>query len=420
MAFEKLFQTIKIGTVEIKNRYAYAPTNLFLNWQGYVNEQEIAYYTARAMGGTGLIIVGAYLSTKIGVPYANHPFIYVHDVTHAPGLADVAENIRLAGAVSFVQLLPFPSSGGRNWTGIQPAAPSPGIKPRWMGELRTQTEQLIEERMPNSWFYQNLGARAPSIKSREITVDEIQTIIKEHAFACKLAAYAGFEGIEHHMCHIYLVDEFRDPLINKRTDRYGGSEENRNRLLLELVEAGTRAAKEENPDIVVGVRVGSRGADGGYTFEETKRLALQLQEMGMDYYHVTFGFGMPQEQQVDGRFLDYSKELKKILKIPVMTPAVHEPEMAEKAVAEGWTDMVSGAMRLIVDPEFVNKVKENRLKDIIKCPTPPCPVCSTSRLVPGIRRCVLNPEVGREQYNPKYQIWKGFSQHPALRRKKGR
>jgi len=394
MAFEKLFEPIQVGSIELKNRYAYSPANCFYNWQGYMNEQELAYYTARAMGGTGLIIVGAYLSTKFGIPYANHPFMYVHDITHLPGLAALADNIRLGGSRSFVQLLAVPGGLGGNWKDVQPVLPSDVIQTRNLPPF--PTAKLIQERTPDSLLARG---RAESRKARAVTLEEIQTIINEHTYACRLAAYAGFDGIEVHLCHHYLMNSFRRKDFNRRSDRYGGSEENRNRICLELTEASLRAAREENPNVVVGVRVGCES--DGYTFDETKRLAVQLQELGIDYWNVTWGENHTAHRK-DGELVPFAKELKKILKIPVICPSIHDPKIAEEAVAEGCTDIVSTCRSMIADPDFVNKVKENRVDDIIKCTW--CGMCS--RGVPGLT-CILNPETGRERYNPKYQIRQG-------------
>ena len=167
--------------------------------------------------------------------------------------------------------------------------------------------------------------------------------------------------------------------------------------------------------MVVGVRLSCTCGEGGYDFEETKRLALQLQELGIDYYHATGGPPpVPGQKRKDGALLEYTKELTKILKVPVITPSVREPELAEQAVVEGWTDMVSTAHPMIADPEFVNKVKENRLDDINKCTA--CGLCQVGDPM-GIvlpARCSVNPEVGFERYNPKYQIRKGFSKANML------
>ncbi len=415
MAFKKLFEPIKIGSVQIKNRYAYSPTNLVFNsWDGMVNDQEIAYYTARAMGGTGLIIYGAILSSEFGVPYMQHPWVFCFDIAHVPGLSMLAEHIRLAGGVPFIQLLPVPSCNGQNWKGVQPVAPSAlkgstAYHDVFFGLYR----RLSEERIPGSWTASNIGISSQPSDSRQITLDEIQLVIKQHAKACRLATYAGFDGIEVHACHSYLVDSFRDPRMNKRKDRYGGSEENRNRFPVEIIEASIRAAKEENRNMVVGVRLSCECGEGGYAFEETKRLALQLQELGIEYLNITFGKGQQiSDPKADGPLLNHAKELKRILKIPVITPTVHDPELAEQAVAEGWTDIVSAAMPHMADPEFVGKVKDNRIKDINKCIM--CDFCQVpfNLALPG--RCAVNPEMGFERFNPKYQIRQGFKKAGML------
>jgi len=419
--YEKLFEPIQIGSVKLKNRFAYAPTNLvFHSWDGLMNEQELAYYTARAMGGLGMVIYGAILSSKFGVPYMQHPWVFCFDVAHVPGLSNFAENIRLAGSMPFIQLLPVPSSGGRNWTGTQPVAPSAGMgkSPPYKGQ---PIQKLIQSRIPNSWSAHNVGGTSDNTEAREITLEEIQTVIKENTHACRLATLAGFAGIELHLCHGYMLSAFRDPRMNKRKDKYGGSEENRHRLLLEITDEAIRAAKQENPLMVVGVRVDTMCNDGGYGFDDTKRLALKLQDLGIDYYHVTFGpdpgKGSPEAgggHRIDGVLLDYAKELKKILKVPVITPSVHNPKLAEKAIAEGWTDIVSNAHQFLADPQFVNKLKSGREKDIVKCTE--CGFCGARSPV-GLNlpvRCAVNPEAGFERYNPEYQIRKGFTKADSL------
>jgi 2-enoate reductase len=406
MSFKKLFEPIKIGTVEIKNRYAYAPTNLAQNWwDGMVNDQDLAYYTARAMGGTGLIIYGAALSTKFGVPHIQNPWAFCHDISHVPGLYRIAENVRLAGSVPFIQLIPLTCRHGHGWMGMKPVAPSAGLA---VPDYALARPKIISNRIPNSWATHNIGITSDYVRARAATIDEIETVIKENTQACQLAVLAGFTGIELHTCHGYWVDSFRDPRANRRKDRYGGSEENRNRLILELTEAAIGAAKAENPNTVVGVRISSASSKGGFTFEQTKRLALQLQELGIDYYHVTAGPGQDWPMNQDGYLLRFGKELKKILKIPVITPSVHDPELAEKAIAEGWTDMVSLARPLIADPEYVIKVKENRLKDINNCTMCGLHEANDPRGLSLPPRCAANSEVGFEGYNPRYQIKAGF------------
>jgi 2,4-dienoyl-CoA reductase-like NADH-dependent reductase (Old Yellow Enzyme family) len=291
------------------------------------------------------------------------------------------------------------------WRGIKPIAPSAGLA---IPDYADPRPKIILNRIPDAWATHNIGLTSDYVRARATTIDEIQTVIKENSQASRLAVLAGFEGIELHACHGYWLDSFRDQRANRRKDKYGGTEDNRNRLILEITEAAIGAAKGENPDTVVGVRVSSASGKGGFTFEESKRLALRLQEVGVDYYHVTAGPGQDIPEKQDGYLLRFSKELKKILKIPVITPSVHDPKLAEKAVAEGWTDMISLARPLMADPEYVSKVKDNRLNDINQCTM--CGLHETldpkGLSLPA--RCAVNPELGFERYNPKYQIREGF------------
>ena len=414
MAFEKLFEPIKIGSVEIKNRYGMAPCNfLFQDWSGLVTDEDIAYYVGRAKGGAGLVTVGAILTTEIGKRLANIPWLYMTGIEHVPGLAMLAESIRVAGSKAFIQILPSTGSRATPMSGEQPIAPTAGIQYKFgTDQSHGQASTILQTRLQGRWLREEY-AKHPA--PREVTIEEMQQIIKETAQNAKLAVLAGFDGIELHLCHHYILDQFRDPRFNKRTDQYGGSMENRHRFILEYAQAVISSIREERADFTIGVRVGSEcgdmeGVGMGYTLDETKWLAGQLQDMGIDYWHTSIGFPpIPRakmDSKEDGGYLEWSRELKKVLKIPVFTPSVHSPELAEKAVAEGWTDMVTSGRGLAADPDLPNKVRENRVEDINKCTK--CNLCwvGFELCLPG--RCATNPELGREKYNPKYLLTEGF------------
>lgn len=418
MAYEKLFEPIEICGHNIKNRYAAAALN-YLNsslnpYDGTVSEEDIAYHVARAVGGVGMIVAGAMCPTQLGVKMKAHPFIHMNHESQVPALYQLTEAVHLAGAKVVVQVLPSMGGRGTPINGEAPVSPTGGIPyPGSLANMFPVVKDRIEKTL-GPWFKKRLlGVPVP----REIKYDEIQTLIAETAENCKLAIWAGFDGVEVHACHHYLVDEFRDPMRNKRTDQYGGSEENRNRLIIELVDAVLKSVKPERKDFMIGVRIGPEqpkvlnGVEyNGYTWEETKRLAKQLEDLGLDYFHLTLGIPpvepafVPQEK--DGQLLHYSQELKSILKIPVITPMVHDPDLALKAVSEGMTDMISLGRPFMADPDFVNKVKENKVKEINECKREGLCWINQSLVLPG--RCTVNPELGREKYNPRYQILKGF------------
>jgi len=430
MAYEKLFEEVEICGQKIRNRYVAAPLN-FLNssfngYDGVANEEDIAYNVARAMGGVGLIVYGAVLCTELGIKVQNHIWPFLSNETQVAGFSQMTEAIQFCGAKVVIQVLPASGSRGRPISpGEQAVAPTGGIPYPWGGVANvTPIGGMLRERL-GPWLAKEILEVDPP---RELSFDEIQKIISDTAQSARLAVFAGFDGIELHACHHYLIDQFRDPTLNKRTDKYGGSPENRNRIIVELVDAILKAGKAERPDFIVGVRVGCEQATSfmgapynGYTFEETKALAKQLEAMGLDYFHATIALppsvrreeGLESKKTVlgpedeDGQLLNYSKELKSVLKIPVMTPYLRNPELAEKAVKEGMTDMVALGRPLMADPEFVNKVKEGRVGEINQCKKEAFCIVRQVMKLPG--RCFVNPELGREKYNPKYQITRGFT-----------
>jgi 2,4-dienoyl-CoA reductase-like NADH-dependent reductase (Old Yellow Enzyme family) len=411
MAFEKLFEPIKIGSTELEHRYAMAPCNfLFTDWTGLITEEDIAYYVARAKGGSSACIVGAILVTELGKKVQNIPWPYLTGIEHVPGMAHLAESIHVAGSKAIMQILPACGSRGNPMRDdVQPLAPTAGIEYVFStDQSHGQAETILKNRITGRWLKQKYLSHP---KPREITVEEMEQLIKEAAHNAKLAVLAGFDGVELHLCHHYILDQFRDPRFNKRTDKYGGSLENRNRFILEYADAVIQSLREERSDFTIGVRVGSEcGETGGYTLDDTKVLAVQLQEMGIDYWHTTFGFppipDVRMDNKKDGGFLPWSAELKKILKVPVFTPSVHSPQLALEAVTKGWTDVVTLGRPLVADPELPNKVKENRTKDINKCKKDNLCWVGFDLCLPG--RCSQNPELGREKYNPKYLLTEGF------------
>jgi len=411
LAYEKLFEPIRVGSTELKNRYAMAPCNfLFQDWTGLITEEDIAYYVARALGGSSVCIVGAVLCTDIGKPVANIPWPYLTSIEHVPGMTMLAESIHVAGSKAFMQILPAAGSRGNPMRDdVQPFAPSEGIEYVFStDQSHGQAETILKNRMTGRWLKEKYMAHP---KPREITIPEIERLIAESAKNAKLAVLAGFDGVEMHLCHHYILDQFRDPRFNKRTDKYGGSRENRHRFILEYAEAVIKSLREERSDFTIGVRVGSEcGETGGYSIDDTKWLAERLQELGIDYWHTTIGFPpIPEakmDSKTDGGYLNWSKQLRDVVKVPIFTPSVHSPELAEEAVSRGWTDVVGLGRPLVADPDIPNKVKENRVADIVTCKKDNLCWVGFDLCLPG--RCSQNPQLGREKYNSKYILTQGF------------
>lgn len=390
---KRLFEPIRIGKTAIRNRIAMAPMVTQYADRGYVSEQQIAYYAARARGGVGLVIVEHVLASKWAEDNCPLPVLRLYDPVHMAGFGDLVETLHAFGAKAFVQLnVGVGIQGSSAGSGVQPVGPS-----------------TVGYRTPPEMVPRNcIGVLGPYLAGetpREMSIGEIEREQENFVKSAMMARAVGFDGIEIHAAHGFLLDEFLSPYYNRRTDRYGGTPENRMRFLLELVRR-TRAAV--GGDMAVGVRLSAdEHIPGGSTFEDMKAVAKRLEEEGIDYFHIGDGcFGalkyiIPDDANT---MLDEAAGFKKILGLPVMTPTVHDPHLAEKAVAEGMTDMVSLGRALIADPEWANKVESGRIDSIVKCTR--CNIGCYARIFSGLRiKCVCNPESGLEKYNPRYTQW---------------
>ena len=397
MSYENLFQPITIGRVEIKNRIAMAPMNLNFTREGYMSEQQLAYYAARAKGGTGLIITEAIRTSEEGTNRTFYDNPHLWKAAHAKGLSELAETVHCFGAKIFVQMNIGPGpQGSSKKMGLQPTAASPVPFEIPRENLPKPMLRMIE----NKEIYMGFNGELPS----EMTIDEIHAETEKFAGSAKMAMVAGVDGIEIHACHGYLLHSFLSPRFNKRTDEYGGSLENRMRFLLEVVRTTREMVGEK---AVIGVRTSTdEHMPGGLTAEEVKAIVIELEKAGIDFFHQSGGsyeamhYFFPEE---DGWGLDDVNAIKAAVKIPILGYSVHDPEMADDAIKEGMCDMITHGRPLIADPEWANKVKEGRVDEIVKCNRD---FLCVKRLTQGLpSRCSVNPDVGRERYMPEY--WRG-------------
>jgi 2,4-dienoyl-CoA reductase-like NADH-dependent reductase (Old Yellow Enzyme family) len=234
-----------------------------------------------------------------------------------------------------------------------------------------------------------------------LTIEEIEWIEDAYAKTSGLMKECGFDGAELHFAHGYLGDNFLSPRTNLRTDAYGGSFENRTRIFRNAIR---KTRTQTGSDFVIGVRLtGNEHMPGGTGIEDSSRIARIGEEEGLDYVHLKAGcweavkWYVPEE---DGTMLPEAEVMTNTLNIPVITPAIHNPQDAENAIKEGKTDMVSLCRPLIVDPEWPNKAangEESKIKKCIRC----LGCLQRTRRALGLR-CEVNREVGQERYNPDY------------------
>ena len=368
-----LFTPARIGPVEIKNRIVMPPmTTRTSDADGFVTDDSVAYYMARVRGGTGLVTVEMASPEKCG-RHRRHE-IGIYDDRFLPGLTRLVGEIHRGGAKASIQL----GHGGGHTRidicGETPIAPSAIPHPVY----ETTFETIVPEAMTKARIAETIAA---------------------HVAAGLRAKAAGFDCVEIHAAHGYLISQFHAPFENHRTDEYGGSLENRARFGLEIL----RAVKAVLPDTGVIYRLSVEDFfPGGLTFEEGRQIALWAARGGADALHITAGHyrSLPSAQVVlppmsypDGTFLDFAAEVKKQVSVPVIAVGrLGDPKLAESAVAGGKTDFIALGRTLIADPQWAAKVERGE-------PVRRCLACNTciNEMRGGARiGCVVNGAAGRE------------------------
>ncbi len=400
MEFKHLFQPIKIGPVEIKNRFVLAPMNVHMaNADGSVSEEELCYYAARAKGGVGLIVYGCVLTSERA--WAQHGLMIdslFDPGRHITGACNMAETIHSFGAKVFIQLSPGFGRQQRYWRTPLYSA-SAGIPM----DAKLCTDSTPEVLKPFSVVKMQKMVPTLSNVPREMTVAEIKQDIADYIKSADLAIMAGFDGIEIHSPHGYLLHQFLSPRTNKRTDEYGGSLANRAKFLTEII---TSLRDAFGPDLPISVRLsGAEHVEGGITPEDMRESAKLAVKAGANCIHLSdgcfeaFRYFFP-EKENEHILEEQGKKLKSAVNVPIISFSIHDAELAEKAIAEGQTDMISAGRQFLADPEWPNKVKEGRIKDVVRCQREFS--CLMSLYREGGIRCIMNPNLGREKYMPEY------------------
>ena len=379
---KNLFQPIKVGELELKNRIVMPCANA----SGGGGKHVISYYAERARGGAGLIIAGGM-----------YPFDTGTVRTWYGGRNDVTEEERQAireFALYGEELLP----GLREFTkaihdnGAKVAAQIL-MTYEWKRDWKTNKDG------PTELVGASDGASAPRLgNARGVTVDEIHQIVEEYGDAARIACEAGFDAIEIHAGIGYFLSRFLSPHSNKRNDEYGGSIENRLRILLEVVES---CRKKTGSDYPIIARISAEDfMEGGNTLEDTKPMAVALERAGIVAIDIETGWHecpvpMVQQWVPPGAFVYLAEEIKKVVSIPVMTAyRIHDPILADRIIAEGRADLVGMARALVADPELPNKAREGRFDEINYCIA--CCRCLDTAMGGECPSCAVNARVGRE------------------------
>jgi 2,4-dienoyl-CoA reductase-like NADH-dependent reductase (Old Yellow Enzyme family) len=402
MGFEKLFEPIKLGNVELKNRFSLAPTSAVQEQTGLPMETNFAYLAARAKGGAALIHTGSVQGTKrawFGQSEIQHQ---LYDGTHVGAYSELTEIVHAFGAKAFIQLSLGLGNRGFPVDGNPPLAPSPIMMKELPGDMPDHED--FKEYFNNFPHIDKMLGGTMGPTPRPFTTEEIQEEMLEYANSARLACSAGFDGIEIHACHGYLLDQFRSELSNQREDQYGGSVENRNRIIVEITKLTMEKVWKDFPKVAIGVRLSAdEHVEGGYTFEETLVLAKALAELGVTHFDISSASRLSFKNfipDIDGTNMKYAKAIKEATGIPVLCNNIAEPQNMLKAVEEGYCDVINLCRALMADPEIPNKIKDGKIDKIVKCTR--CYVCTLRLTVYRPAKCLVNPNVGRERYMPEY------------------
>ena len=385
----RLFEPIKIGKLELKNRIVMPALNTKFGTEwGAVNDRLIDYFVERAKGGVGLIVIE---NTCIDWPAgkAGTNPIRADDWKFIQGLHDLAEAVQLYGAKIATQL----QHPGRQGSSLTSAEGQQLVAPSEIPCLPTGAE------MPHA-----------------LTIEEIEALIGKYIMGATITKAAGFDAVEIQGGHGYLITQFMSPYSNKREDEYGRDFEGRMRFPISIVE-GIRMVV--GPDFPIIFRLSAdEYVEGGLTLEDNKLIVQRLEAAGVDAISVSSGIyesppwysrifptaGMPM-----GCNVPLAQGIKKVVKIPVIVAGkLGNPVLAEKVLREGKADLIAMGRALLADPELPRKAHEGRLDDIR-----PCIYCNEA-CIGNISRmwrisCVVNPALGRER---EYAI------EPAKRKKR--
>ncbi len=370
MDYPAIFTEGKIGGLTVPNRLVMAPVDTnFADYEGKVSEKMLAYYEMRAKGGVGMIIVE---NSQVEGPRGKNTIrqLCVSDDRFIPGLKRLAFAIHKHHIPAILQL----HHAGRQTTreitgGLQPVAPSP------------------------------IPCKSLKERPRALTAGEIEEIEDRFVNAAVRAEAAGFDGIELHGAHGYLIGQFMSPYTNHRKDAYGGSFEGRMQFPLRIIEKIRDALGEEYP--ILFRFSADEFVKGGITLEEGKKIATYMEKAGVDALDVSAGIYeslvtiLEPMSYKEGWRVYLARGIKEMVSIPVITVGnIRYPKTVEEILSRGDADFVAMGRALIADPEWPLKTREGRVDEIRYCIS--CNEgCLGNRLTDYVG-CSINPEVGRE------------------------
>lgn len=371
IGLKHLFSPVRINTIELKNRAVMPPMATgFGNRDSTVSDRLVRYLERRAQGGVGLVITEVCAVDPRGKGFPSE--IGVWSDEFIPGLSRIPEAIHRAGGRVALQLHHAGRETVRSFIGADPEAPSP---------------------LPSAILNQ------PCV---EMTVERIGEVTKAFAEGARRAREAGFDAVELHGAHGYLLCQFLSPFSNVRTDAYGGSEENRARFVLDIIRAVRAGVGKDFPVLI---RVSSDELiKEGYDLNFMKRLAPKLADAGVDAIHASLGvystpgtLSIASADMEEGFNLFRAREIRGVAGVPVIgVGRITDPRAADEALARGDADLISMGRQLLADPDTIAKAERGDLDDIRLCLS--CNQGCIDRLNYEMKAvtCTINPDCGYE------------------------
>ena len=393
-AYQHLLKPGKIGGLALRNRIVMAPMGSnYAEADGHCGERIQAYYEARAKGGVGLITMGV-VSIAFPAGTAEPYQVGISKDEFIPGLKALTDRVHAHGAKISLQLQHAGKTSVRDMAeGRDVWVPSMPPPPPTSDMMQSVTLEEI------STFVR--PSKDVPVTMRVMDKADIKQMIEWFAAAAKRAKTAGFDGIEIHAAHTYILAGFLSSYYNKRDDEYGGSMENRARLLLEVIAAIRQQVGDDYP-LWLRLDAVEMGKDGGITIEDCITVAKMVEKAGLNavsisaYANLTSGAAFTEAPIVHkpAGFLDWTAQVSRAISIPVIAVGRLEPQIADEAIANGKCDFVAMGRKLLADPELPNKLLANREADIRPCIY--CYVCVSQIFINQRVKCAVNPTTGQE------------------------
>jgi len=379
-----LFEPLSISTLTLANRIILGPMAVLApHPDGRPSDQTIAFLYERAKGGVGMIILGGSVATRRG--YEETPFkgvVRMDDERFVPDLKRMTDAVHAYGTPFIAELMAGFGPMGKP----SPSWPLIAASPRNVVIKRDQFPKGIK-----------VPADRVTALPREATVDEIHQLEHEMADTALRCSRVGFDGVEIAAHMSYFLASFLSPRKNVRTDEYGGSVENRARILVNIVRLIRERAGASFP---IGLRISANEhVDGGQGPEGYAAVAQVVEREGLDYVALSDGNYESMYRsapETDAAAIEHGEAqvFREALSCPLILGSIHDPRRAAQAVAAGHGDAVMFARQMLADPEYANKVREGRAHEIVRCDRHN--LCMRRMIMGMPVRCTVNPRMGRE------------------------